>query len=90
MIANYGDVIPRRDFEQLTKDHAKLLDDDEQRKADYTKLKQEHEWALELCLAIFVERGCTNWNCEIILPCNKQKESGVFFQNPSFKQFQYI
>ena len=43
MIANYGDVIPRRDFEQLTKDHAKLQDDHEQQRADYSKLKDEHE-----------------------------------------------
>ena len=43
MIANYGDVIPRRDFEQLQKDHIKMEEQQEQAKADYDKLKEEHE-----------------------------------------------
>ena len=44
MIANYGDVIPRRDFEQLQKDHVTIQETVDQQKADYDKLKEEHEW----------------------------------------------
>lgn len=43
MIANYGDVIPRRDFENLRIDFNKLEERLNQQKADYDQLHSEHE-----------------------------------------------
>ena len=43
MIANYGDVIPRRDFENLTKIHQELENKMQLSLEDFLKLKDEHE-----------------------------------------------
>ena len=43
MEANYGDVIPRREFEQLTKDHTQLQEELELKSGDFLQLKEEHE-----------------------------------------------
>ena len=46
MIANYGDVIPRRDMESLQKQYQDLEEKMEQLKEDFTKLKDDHEWVM--------------------------------------------
>ena len=43
VIANYGDVIPRRDFESLTKTHQDLENKIQLLQEDFQKLKDEHE-----------------------------------------------
>ena len=43
MVADYGDVIPRRDFEALEKKHVEVMDTYEELQGDFDKLQQEHE-----------------------------------------------
>ena len=43
MIANYGDVIPRRDFENMRIDFTKLQEKLEQQKGDFDQLQSEHK-----------------------------------------------
>lgn len=56
MIANYGDVVPRRDFEFLTSDHQKLKEEHETLNGDYKQLMAEHEAVLEVNQQITAQR----------------------------------
>lgn len=56
MIANYGDVIPRRDFEALTVKHQKLEEEFGTSKDDFLKLKAEHDALLEMHSKITKQR----------------------------------
>ncbi|XP_071958609.1 translin-associated factor X-interacting protein 1-like [Antedon mediterranea] len=48
MIANYGDVIPRRDFENLTKEHEVVTNQLTQLQADNAQLMSEHDTLLQV------------------------------------------
>ncbi|KAK7483032.1 hypothetical protein BaRGS_00025695 [Batillaria attramentaria] len=48
MIANYGDVIPRRDFEALEKKHKEIEDQFETVNTDFKKLQAEHNALLDV------------------------------------------
>lgn len=48
MIANYGDVIPRRDFEALEKTYKALEEQSEQTAIDFRKLQAEHNALLDV------------------------------------------
>ncbi|KAL8570488.1 hypothetical protein ACOMHN_034523 [Nucella lapillus] len=48
MVANYGDVIPRRDFESLEKKHKELEEQGEVTQGDFRKLQAEHNALLEV------------------------------------------
>ncbi|ELT95990.1 hypothetical protein CAPTEDRAFT_174103 [Capitella teleta] len=56
MIANYGDVIPRRDFESLQKEYKVLEIQLEQMKGDYTNLKMEHGALLDTHKQVVAQR----------------------------------
>ncbi|XP_063951237.1 translin-associated factor X-interacting protein 1-like isoform X1 [Lytechinus pictus] len=56
MIANYGDVVPRRDFELLTAEHKKLLEEHETLNGDYNQLRAEHEALLDVNKQIIAQR----------------------------------
>ena len=62
MVANYGDVIPRREFEQLTKDFTKLQEDFEQKVGDFSQLQEEHE-----CVHVFHATCCWRTSCDELL-----------------------
>ncbi|XP_076469854.1 translin-associated factor X-interacting protein 1-like [Babylonia areolata] len=48
MVANYGDVIPRRDFEALEKKYKELEEQSEITQGDFRKLQAEHNALLEV------------------------------------------
>lgn len=48
MLADYGDVVPRRDYEGLEGSFQTLEGEHEQVKNDHITLVEEHRWAL-LC-----------------------------------------
>lgn len=56
MVANYGDVIPRRDFEALTIKSQKMEEDYTTSKDDFAKLKAEHDALLEMHTKITKQR----------------------------------
>ncbi|XP_052229726.1 translin-associated factor X-interacting protein 1-like isoform X2 [Dreissena polymorpha] len=66
MIANYGDVIPRRDFEGLEKKHNELLESVEVQKNDFDKLRQEHETLLEVHKQVVKQRDEFYTECETL------------------------
>jgi hypothetical protein len=56
MVANYGDVIPRRDYQQLQKHYEDLEDKLEMLKSDFNKLKTEHDTLLEVHKQVLQQR----------------------------------
>lgn len=56
MQANYGDVIPRRDFEQLQQRYQALEEKLETLKSDYMKLKNEHDALLDVHKQVVQQR----------------------------------
>ncbi|XP_071495928.1 translin-associated factor X-interacting protein 1-like [Diadema antillarum] len=56
MIANYGDVVPRRDFEFLTADHQKLNEKYDALNEDHKQLMAEHDALLEVNQQIITQR----------------------------------
>ncbi|KFQ89093.1 Translin-associated factor X-interacting protein 1, partial [Phoenicopterus ruber ruber] len=48
MIADYGDVVPRRDFESLEKKYSHLLREMKTLQKDFHQLRKEHETLLEI------------------------------------------
>ncbi|KAK3586266.1 hypothetical protein CHS0354_006958 [Potamilus streckersoni] len=56
MIANYGDVIPRRDFEGMEKKYNELLAKVEVMNGDYMTLKREHDTLLEVHKQVVKQR----------------------------------
>ncbi|KFV45949.1 Translin-associated factor X-interacting protein 1, partial [Gavia stellata] len=84
MIADYGDVVPRRDFESLEKKHSELLQELKTLQKDFDRLHKEHETLLEIhrqtaeerdnfCAELQrVQHNCTprpNWaKCSEVIP----------------------
>ncbi|XP_048577209.1 translin-associated factor X-interacting protein 1 isoform X2 [Nematostella vectensis] len=56
MESDYGDVVPRRDFEKLEAQCAKLQKDTEQFTSDHQKLMQEHNALLEVYNKVLEQR----------------------------------
>ncbi|XP_071785996.1 translin-associated factor X-interacting protein 1-like [Asterias amurensis] len=56
MIANYGDVVPRRDFEGLKVEHEKLQEEMELLKKDHEILMTEHDTLLEVNKQVLTQR----------------------------------
>ncbi|XP_076449888.1 translin-associated factor X-interacting protein 1-like isoform X1 [Babylonia areolata] len=56
MIANYGDVIPRRDFEALEKNHKELEQQNETTQEDFKKLQAEHNALLDVQKQVTTQR----------------------------------
>ncbi|XP_022094561.1 translin-associated factor X-interacting protein 1-like [Acanthaster planci] len=56
MIANYGDVVPRRDFEGLKVQHEKLQEELAQLKNDHEVLMSEHDTLLEVNKQVVTQR----------------------------------
>ena len=56
IVANYGDVIPRRDFEALQKQYQQLESKVEEMKGDYQKLRGEHDTLLATYKQVLQER----------------------------------
>ena len=48
MQADYGDVVPRRDFQMLEAKHAELEEKFNLRQTDFNQLKEEHDTMLEV------------------------------------------
>ncbi|KFR09930.1 Translin-associated factor X-interacting protein 1, partial [Opisthocomus hoazin] len=48
MIADYGDVVPRRDFESLEKKYSELLQEMQTLRKDFHQLRKEYETLLEI------------------------------------------
>ncbi|XP_075289538.1 translin-associated factor X-interacting protein 1 [Opisthocomus hoazin] len=48
MIADYGDVVPRRDFESLEKKYSELLEEMQTLRKDFHQLRKEYETLLEI------------------------------------------
>ena len=46
IIANYGDVIPKKDFVELQKQYKALQESMSEKSAEFDQLKTEHEWAV--------------------------------------------
>ncbi|XP_045191892.2 translin-associated factor X-interacting protein 1-like [Mercenaria mercenaria] len=66
MEANYGDVIPRRDFETLEKKHIALEESVGVIQGDFDKLKQEHEALLEVHKQVVKQRDEFYTECETL------------------------
>ncbi|WAR12866.1 TXIP1-like protein, partial [Mya arenaria] len=66
MVANYGDVIPRRDFEGLEKKHNELLEQVEVREQDFEKLKSEHDALLDVHKQVLKQRDEFYTECETL------------------------
>ncbi|KAJ1081829.1 hypothetical protein NDU88_002002 [Pleurodeles waltl] len=60
--ANYGDVVPRRDYEASEKKYSEVFSKAEVLQSDFDKLKQEHEILLDLNKQLLQQRDefCTN------------------------------
>ncbi|XP_055477300.1 translin-associated factor X-interacting protein 1 [Psammomys obesus] len=56
MKANFGDVVPRRDFEKQEKTNMELQDKLECLRADYEEVRKEHEMLLQLHMSTLKER----------------------------------
>ncbi|XP_033125357.1 translin-associated factor X-interacting protein 1-like isoform X2 [Anneissia japonica] len=56
MIANYGDVIPRRDFESLTKEHEVVKNELSQLQTDNKQLMTEHDTLLQVHNQVIQQR----------------------------------
>ncbi|XP_050000172.1 translin-associated factor X-interacting protein 1 isoform X3 [Alexandromys fortis] len=56
MKANFGDVVPRRDFEMLEKTNTDLQEQLESLRADYEEVRKEHEILLQLHMSTLKER----------------------------------
>lgn len=56
MKANFGDVVPRRDFEMLEKTNMDLQEQLEGLRADYGEVRKEHELLLQLHMSTLKER----------------------------------
>ncbi|CAO2610156.1 Translin-associated factor X-interacting protein 1 [Lemmus lemmus] len=56
MKANFGDVVPRRDFEMLEKTNKELREQLESLRADYEEVRKEHELLLQLHVTTLKER----------------------------------
>lgn len=66
MIANYGDVIPRRDFEGLEKKHNELIESVDVIKNDFNKLKMEHDALLDVHKQVVKQRDEFYTECETL------------------------
>ncbi|XP_048254732.1 translin-associated factor X-interacting protein 1-like [Haliotis rufescens] len=71
MVANYGDVIPRRDFEALEAKHKKLEEESAVSKDDFRKLQVEHEALLD------VQKQVTQQRDEFYLELETLKRSST-------------
>ncbi|XP_078526115.1 translin-associated factor X-interacting protein 1 [Lissotriton helveticus] len=60
--ANYGDVVPRRDYEAIKKNYSEISSKAEVLQSDFDNLKKEHEMLLELNSQLLQQRDefCTN------------------------------
>ncbi|XP_040592510.1 translin-associated factor X-interacting protein 1 isoform X2 [Mesocricetus auratus] len=56
MKANFGDVVPRRDFEMQEKTNMDLQEQLESLRADYEEVRKEHEMLLQLHMSTLKER----------------------------------
>uniref|UniRef100_A0A8C8VV63 Translin-associated factor X (Tsnax) interacting protein 1 n=1 Tax=Peromyscus maniculatus bairdii TaxID=230844 RepID=A0A8C8VV63_PERMB len=56
MKANFGDVVPRRDFERQEKINMELQEQLESLRADYEEVRKEHELLLQLHMTTLKER----------------------------------
>ncbi|XP_031197088.1 translin-associated factor X-interacting protein 1 isoform X4 [Mastomys coucha] len=56
MKANFGDVVPRRDFEMQEKTNLDLQEQLESMRADYAEVRKEHELLLQLHMSTLKER----------------------------------
>ncbi|XP_051057437.1 translin-associated factor X-interacting protein 1 [Phodopus roborovskii] len=56
MKANFGDVVPRRDFEMQEKTNKDLQEQLESLRADYEEVRKEHEMLLQLHMSTLKER----------------------------------
>ncbi|KAL1784944.1 translin-associated factor X-interacting protein 1 [Sigmodon hispidus] len=56
MKANFGDVVPRRDFERQEKTNMELQEQLESLRADYEEVRKEHELLLQLHMSTLKER----------------------------------
>ncbi|KAL4234843.1 Translin-associated factor X-interacting protein 1 [Mactra antiquata] len=66
MIANYGDVIPRRDFEGLEKKHIELEKEVDVIRGDFDKLKLEHDALLDVHKQVVKQRDEFYTECETL------------------------
>lgn len=66
MEANYGDVIPRRDFEALEKKHLELQASVGVLQNDFDKLKLEHDTLLEVHKQVIKQRDEFYTECETL------------------------
>lgn len=44
MLANYGDVIPRKEYEDLDANHKELVTQYDEKSKEFDTLKADHEW----------------------------------------------
>ncbi|XP_052022856.1 translin-associated factor X-interacting protein 1 [Apodemus sylvaticus] len=56
MKANFGDVVPRRDFEMQEKTNMELQEQLDSLRADYEEVRKEHEMLLQLHMSTLKER----------------------------------
>lgn len=66
MIANYGDVIPRRDFEGLEKKHNEFLQNHEVMEKDFSTLQKEHQALLDVHKQVVQQRDEFYTECETL------------------------
>ncbi|XP_074645033.1 translin-associated factor X-interacting protein 1-like [Tubulanus polymorphus] len=66
MVANYGDVIPRRDFESLEKKHIALEETLETLRKDFGILEQEHASLLDVHKQVTQQRDEFYAECETL------------------------
>ncbi|XP_067158947.1 translin-associated factor X-interacting protein 1 [Apteryx mantelli] len=93
MIADYGDVVPRRDFESLEKKYSDLLQEMKTQQKDFDQLHMEYDMLLEIHREtaeernnVFIElqevqRSCTprpNWaKCSEVIPGGADRWSSL-------------
>lgn len=66
MIANYGDVIPRRDFEGLEKKFNEFMEQSEVMKKDMSTLQAEHTALLDVHSQVVKQRDEFYTECETL------------------------
>ncbi|XP_031561984.1 translin-associated factor X-interacting protein 1-like [Actinia tenebrosa] len=83
MEADYGDVVPRRDFEKLEALHSKIEADKEKLAEDNKKLMQEHNALLDVYKKVVEQRD------QLSLECDQMRRSAT--PRPSWEKCgQYI
>ena len=74
MLADYGDVVPRRDYEGLERSFQTLEGEHEQLKNDHFTLMEEHRWVPCGCGCMYI---CSVSQCVHVCACGVSSVNAI-------------